>query len=90
MEPKYRKSSKETLGSYFSSSTAFAGLVRVCIGKISKNAGLIRIWVLFEGGSLSRIYGSLTGLTSMSGLTGLTGSTGFDWLELIWTRKKRL
>ena len=53
----YRKSSKETRGSYFSSKTTNAGLIRVCIGKISKNAGFIRIQVLFEGGSLSRIYG---------------------------------
>ena len=53
----YRKSSKETRGSYSSSWTAFAGLIRVCIGKISKNAGLIRIRVLFEGGALSSIYG---------------------------------
>ena len=53
----YLKSSKEIRWSYSISQIANEGLIRVCIGKISKNAGLIRIRVLFEGGSLSRIYG---------------------------------
>ena len=48
----YRKSSKETRGSYSSFEIAIAGLIRVCIGKIGKNAGLIKIWVSFKGGSL--------------------------------------
>ena len=59
----YRKSSKETRGSYSSFEITIAGLIRVCIGKISKNAGLIRIWVLFEGESFSWtfvIYQSLS------------------------------
>ena len=35
----YRKSSKETRGSYSSSWTAFAGLIRVCIGRKGKKCG---------------------------------------------------
>ena len=53
----YRKSSKETRGSYSTSQPSNAGLIRVCIGKKDKNAGLIGIRVLFEGESLLRIYG---------------------------------
>ena len=49
----YRKSSKETRGSHSTSWTANVGLIRVCIGKICKNASLIGIRVLFEGGPLS-------------------------------------
>ena len=30
--------------------TANAGVIRVCIGKTSKNAGLIRIWVYSRAG----------------------------------------
>ena len=52
----YRKSSKETRGSYSISQTANAGRIRLFIGKINKYAGLIGIRFLFEGGSLSRIY----------------------------------
>ena len=60
----YRKSSKETRGSYSFSEGPNAGLIRIwpefrlfCILFFKFPAGLIRMWVLFEGGSLSRIYG---------------------------------
>ena len=60
----YRKSSKETRGSYSSSEAPTAGLIRILVDFCSFyllffkfTAGLIRMRVLFEGGSLSRIYG---------------------------------
>ena len=61
----YRKSSKETRGSYSFSEAPTAGLIRNLVKFCSFyllffkfTAGLIRMRVLFEGGSLSRIYGS--------------------------------
>ena len=61
----YRKSSKETRGSYSSSEAPTAGLIRILVDFCSFyllffkfTAGLIRMRVLFEGGSLSRIYGN--------------------------------
>ena len=60
----YRKSSKETRGSYSFSEAPTAGLIRILAKFCSFyllffkfTAGLIRMRVLFEGGSLSRIYG---------------------------------
>ena len=60
----YRKSSKETRGSYSFSEAPTAGLIRNLVKFCSFyllffkfTAGLIRMRVLFEGGSLSRIYG---------------------------------
>ena len=65
-ENTYRKSSKETRGSYSFSEGSNAGLIRVwpqfchfCLLFFKFSAGLIRMRVLFEGGSLSRIYGNL-------------------------------
>ena len=66
----YRKSSKETRVSYSSSNGPNAGLIRIwprflhfglLFFKLS--AGLIRMRVLFEGGSLSRIYGIFLNLS---------------------------
>ena len=61
---KYRKCSKETRGSYAFSEGPNAGLIRIwplfrhfCLLFFKLSAGLIRMRVLFEGGSLSRIYG---------------------------------
>ena len=60
----YRKSSKETRGYYSFSEGPNAGFIRVwtqfghfCLLFFKFSAGLIRMRVLFEGGSLSRIYG---------------------------------
>ena len=61
---RYRKSSKETRGCYFFFEGPNAGLIRIwpkfghfCLMFFKSSAGLIRMRVLFEGGSLSRIYG---------------------------------
>ena len=68
---KYRKSSKETRGSYSFSEGPNAGLIRVwpqflhfCLQFLKFSAGLIRMRVLFEGGSLLRIYGTYSGLSN--------------------------
>ena len=64
---KYRKSSKETRGSYSFSEGPNAGLIIIwlkfghfCLLIIMFAAGLIRMQVLFEGGFLSRIYGNFS------------------------------
>ena len=61
--PDYRKSSKETRGSYSFFEGPNAGLIRTwlkfehfCLLCFKFSAGLIRMHVLFEGGSLSRIH----------------------------------
>ena len=61
--PSYRKSSKETRGSYSFSEGSNAGLIRIlpkfghfCLLIIMFAVGLIRMRVLFKGGSLLRIY----------------------------------
>ena len=63
MIPKYRKSSKETCGSFSFFDGPNASLIRIssefghfCLLFFKFSAGLIRMRVLFEGGSLSRIY----------------------------------
>ena len=64
---KYRKSSKETRGSYSFSEGANAGLIRIL-----PNFCIFAYWflsllrVLFEGGSLSRIYGMYLFQSSLS------------------------
>ena len=60
----YSKSLKETHGSYSFSKGPNVGLIRIwpkfvhfCLLIFKFSVGLIRIRVLFEGGSLLRIYG---------------------------------
>ena len=61
----YRKSSKETCGSYSFSEGPNAGLIRIwpefvhfCLLFLKFSACHIRTWVLFEDGSPSRIFGT--------------------------------
>ena len=58
MKQIYRKSSKETRRSYSFFDGPNAGVIRIRVF-LPFSAGLIRTRVLFEGGSLLRIYGIL-------------------------------